>query len=108
MKLFASGQAFNRRDLFPRNRSDLGDARSLRLSVNQDGASAALPLSAAVFAPGQIKLLAQNTEQAGLRFCINCVRSSVYGETNAGHPLCSRSRSGVLSGTSFDNDTAKK
>src|ERR1035437_9844158 len=85
MELIAAGQAFNRNDLLLRNRADLGDARPLRLSVDQDRAGAALALPAAILAPSEIKLLSQNAKQAGLRVCVNRVRFSVYGETNASH-----------------------
>jgi hypothetical protein len=46
-----------------------------------------LALSAAILASGQIELLAQHAEQAGLRVCINRVRLSVYGETNRRHSM---------------------
>ena len=85
MELFAVGEAFNRRDLLLRNRSDPGDARSLRFSVNQDGAGAALALAAAVLASRQIKMIAQDGKKAGLRVGINRVGTSIDRKSNRSH-----------------------
>src|SRR5260221_1465398 len=85
MQLFAARQAFNGCDLLLRNRAHLGDARPLRLSVDQDRAGAALALPATIFASGQVKVLSQHTKQAGLRIAINRIRLSIYCETNGSH-----------------------
>jgi hypothetical protein len=73
MQLIAAGESFNGCNLLRGNGDDLGDAGPLCFSVDQDGAGAALAFSASVLASGQIELLAQSTEQAGLRVGIDRV-----------------------------------
>jgi hypothetical protein len=85
MKLFAPRQAFNRDDLFLHDGFGTDDTRPLRSSIDQNCAGATLSLSAAIFSPSQIKVLAQYRKQAGLRVRINRARAPVYSQVNRGH-----------------------
>jgi len=66
MQAVALGEAFNRSDLFLGDIGDTRDAGATGLAIDQDGASAALAFAAAVLAPGQIEMVAQHEEQAGV------------------------------------------
>ena len=68
-------QPFDGGDLLLRDRANPGDARALRFSVDQDRAGAALAFAAAVLASGQIEMLAQHGQQAGLRIGVNRCKS---------------------------------
>ncbi len=78
MQTVPLGKPFNRRDLLLTDTAHLGDARSAAIAVDQDRAGAALALSAAVLGAGQIKLIAQDAEQAGVCVCIDGARASIY------------------------------
>src|SRR5215216_498387 len=56
-------ESFNRRDAFPLERADGRDARAHSHSVDEDSAGAALPLTAAVFGPGEAELRAEHRQQ---------------------------------------------
>ena len=53
-------KTFDGRDFLSRSRADGRDAGAAGTSVEKDRAGAALPLAAAVFAAGQVKLVAQD------------------------------------------------
>jgi hypothetical protein len=60
--------------------SDLRQARAPRNSVNQHGAGAALPFSAAVLRSRKIELISQDAEQSGPRVRVDLAAFSVYFE----------------------------
>src|SRR5262249_35408486 len=64
-------------NLFALDRGRLCQARAHGPPVNQNGASAALPLAAAVFRTGQIKLVAQHAEQGALAVNLDAAPGSV-------------------------------
>jgi indole-3-glycerol phosphate synthase len=49
-----------------------------RLSVDQHGASATSTLTAAIFAAGQIQVIAQYIQQCDIRVCCDLVLDAVY------------------------------
>ena len=77
MQLAVAFQAFDRRDRFFADRADISDARVARISVNEHGARAALTFAAAVFAAGQVKLIAKHAEQGSVRRGVNFVGFAV-------------------------------
>ena len=85
MELIAMREALNGGDLPLSDRSHLRNARALGFPVHQDGASAALTLTAAILAAGQIEVVTQDGKKTGLRICVDRVRTSVYSEANRSH-----------------------
>jgi hypothetical protein len=78
MQAVTLGQAFNRGDVFLPYGAYLCDARLARISIDQNGASAALAFPATILTPGEVELLAQHREQAGLPVRVNFISLSVY------------------------------
>ena len=85
MQLFAGGEALNGGDFPLSNRRDLRDARALGLPINENCASPTLAFSASVLGSGQIQMVAQGGQQAGLRVCLEGVRTVVYRKMKGSH-----------------------
>ena len=56
-------QTFDRGDLLAGGATNLSNARTGRLSVEQDRAGAALPFAASVLAAGKAKIVSQDAEE---------------------------------------------
>jgi len=67
MESVAASKAFDGRDLFPDSGAHLGSARANRRTIGEDGARAALALSAAVFRSGKLEVIAQDIKQSLFR-----------------------------------------
>jgi hypothetical protein len=78
MQTVTLGESFNRYDWFLTDGTHRCNARSARISIDQDRTGAALAFSAAVLASRQIKLITQNCEETGARICINGAGDSVH------------------------------
>ena len=85
MKLLASGQPLDGRDVLVRDCADARDAGTLRFAVDEHGAGAALSFAASVLTPGEIEMLAQDRQETGLRIDIDGITSSVDGEAGGRH-----------------------
>jgi hypothetical protein len=66
MQAVALSKAFNCGDLLLGDIAYTSDARSTGLAVDQDSAGSALAFAAAVLAPGQVEMVAQDEQQAGI------------------------------------------
>jgi hypothetical protein len=87
-------QSLNRGDWLSNCEADGNLARASRLATNQNGAGAALPFSAAIFAAGETKLVAQDVKERSIRgvmdriplavhFDFECVRHAGSSEGDA-------------------------
>ncbi len=78
-------EPFDRGDVLPDDGPNPRDARALSPSIDEHGASSALSLTASVLAPGEIEMLAQHSQQTGLRIDIYGIRLVIYNEVNRSH-----------------------
>jgi hypothetical protein len=85
MKLVATRKAFNGSDPLWGYVFGSRDARPLGPSINQDGAGAALALSAAVLGSSQIKILVQYSQKTDLRIRLDRIETSVDSKNNRSH-----------------------
>src|SRR6185369_947504 len=67
VEFFAAGEAFDRGDLFAGTVGKGCDAGAGCLAVDEDGAGAAFPFAAAVFAAGEREIVAEDAEERAAR-----------------------------------------
>jgi hypothetical protein len=92
MQAVALGEAFNGGNLPLRNIADPRDAGPARLAIDQNGTGAALAFAAAILAAGQIEMVAQHEQQAGVGIRVNGVGTSVDVQLSS----CSHSGEGAF------------
>jgi hypothetical protein len=77
-ELIRSSKALDRSDLFADDRSYRRDTRPASVALNENGARAALTLSASILGARQIELLAEHTQQARLPIGVDRVNRLIY------------------------------
>src|SRR5262249_42796157 len=104
MQLAALFQSFDGGDLLAFALAEGGGTRPGRPAVDDDRAGPAAALAAAVFAPGQIQLIAQDAEQAPSRVGLGAVPGSVDVQfSDGGH----RSLLRIFSARGWDRESAR-
>jgi hypothetical protein len=85
MQVTPGGESFNGCDLLLRERTHTCHTRAHGFAIDQHRACTALAFATTVFGSGEIEMLAEDREQAGLRIGFHPIRLAIDCEMNRCH-----------------------